>query len=1027
MRVLLLFLSCLLLLQCRQNMPAPTEVDKGESGLLERREQYLELSHRIDPALDWRAENDKAMLDVARRVSLSSLQADGPQSYADGQLSGQWFERGSLNQAGSVLAVDYVPATNQVYTIGDGGSLWRSNLDMNNWTCLNNDLRFSRRQLRVIPNGAGGQRILTVIGKRVYYSDDEGANFTQSGGLSFYDDWGRSVQLVATEESSGPEVYFLVLTWDNVPWASRIQLWYSADRGQNFSMIQSFNQGNTSRISMWQPYGTGDCYLMDRSSTIYKIDGGTVSTFSTNTTLPTNVNCQLRGHRAANGALTLYAMTNQRDVYRSTNNGSSWQLRSSTPADAWTVGIEVALNNSNQVFFGEVNCYRSANGAGSWELVNEWWEYYGDVPGKLHADIMDIEFFKRSNGQEFALISNHGGLSISYDYLQTTYNLSLTGLNVSQYYDVRTDPTDANFVYAGSQDQGYQRASGANSLPYAPLDFDQIVSGDYGHMVFSGNGQRFWKQYPGGSFSYHHLPKTSDEWWDSEWQLPGNNLPNVGWMVPTAEFAHQPAQNKILVGGGNINGGSGSYLIELTAANNSPYSITATQDAYNFQPNSNSGNALISAVAVGPLNGRRYVATDDGTFFRKNTNGSWQKASGFDGPDGFYLYGSHILPSKINPDLVWFAGSGYSNPAVWKSTDGGQSFTAMNNGLPGTLVQEMAASPDEKFLFAATDAGPFVYSVATDTWYTLRSPDMPLQTIYSVEFIASRNIVRFGTYGRGIWDFVIDNLSLSGVAFDATCGPNSGEIKVNATGGLSPLTYQWSNGALSTNLNNLSGGTYTLTVTDGNGFTRTAGFSIAGDGKPPKPINLRLPSNSCGPVTCTWDGPGSGTYQLRYKQGNTPFWTVLGNIGNIYSYTLNFDADAGLPYAVGVRYVCPGGQLSAWVNVSGTLMDCDLEAPKQHNVSIKAVGDRSDFSIPAVSTISVYPNPASEFFMVTLPAQTGPSRPLQLFDFSGKLVLSQAITEHESAQTMRLDVSHLPKGVYWLVWGKENSIKVCKM
>jgi hypothetical protein len=174
-------------------------------------------------------------------------------------------------------------------------------------------------------------------------------------------------------------------------------------------------------------------------------------------------------------------------------------------------------------------------------------------------------------------------------------------------------------------------------------------------------------------------------------------------MLPTAEYAHAPGLNKILIGGGNLGGGSGSHLVELTASEQAPYDITATQDAYDFKPNSNNGSALISAIAVNPLNGRYYVATDDGTFFRKNQGGNWQKATGFDGPNGFYLYGSCILASKINPNKVWFSGSGYSNPPVWESNDGGLTFTAISDGLPGTLVQEIASSPDEQFLFAATD------------------------------------------------------------------------------------------------------------------------------------------------------------------------------------------------------------------------------------------------------------------------------------------------------------------------------------
>jgi len=52
---------------------------------------------------------------------------------------------------------------------------------------------------------------------------------------------------------------------------------------------------------------------------------------------------------------------------------------------------------------------------------------------------------------------------------------------------------------------------------------------------------------------------------------------------------------------------------------------------------------------------------------------------------------------------------------------------------------------------------------------------------------------------------------------DITCnGENQGSISVAANGGTAPLNYSWSNGATTENLDSLTAGTYTLTVTDAN-------------------------------------------------------------------------------------------------------------------------------------------------------------------------------------------------------------------
>lgn len=52
-------------------------------------------------------------------------------------------------------------------------------------------------------------------------------------------------------------------------------------------------------------------------------------------------------------------------------------------------------------------------------------------------------------------------------------------------------------------------------------------------------------------------------------------------------------------------------------------------------------------------------------------------------------------------------------------------------------------------------------------------------------------------------------------AVDASCeGINNGSVTANVSGGVAPYTYLWSNGATTQNLNNISSGSYTLTVTD---------------------------------------------------------------------------------------------------------------------------------------------------------------------------------------------------------------------
>jgi hypothetical protein len=183
--------------------------------------------------------------------------------------------------------------------------------------------------------------------------------------------------------------------------------------------------------------------------------------------------------------------------------------------------------------------------------------------------------------------------------------------------------------------------------------------------------------------------------------------------------------------------------------------VTVNELAYDFS--GNTGATAISAMAFSPINSDyRYVMNGNGEFFSSTDGGSnWTLNNSFDGPDGNYLYGAAIVPSSETLGVVYVAGSGYSNPPVYKSTNNGSSFSSMSIGMPSTMVYEMVGSPNDSYLFAATDAGPYVYIKSKNRWYDLAQNSAPDQVYWTVDLDLNTETVRFGTYGRGIWDFKI--------------------------------------------------------------------------------------------------------------------------------------------------------------------------------------------------------------------------------------------------------------------------------
>ncbi|MEZ4958620.1 MAG: T9SS type A sorting domain-containing protein [Saprospiraceae bacterium] len=741
------------------DFPAPTndkkyreKQDEGKEEH-ERREAWIEHLHKAAPGTDWK-ETDKRSLALLSKLRKGKVANRGNETFADGQIEGEWIEKGSRNQAGSMRTVDYDPVNDKIYGISDGGCLWKGELDGSQWTILNDDIRLHPEMLKAVPNDTGGIRIIASVGKDIVYSDDEGTTWANANmSPAFYDGWGYPMYLEVLNDTT-QAIYYMAYTWDSSPWAPRIWLYWSTDHGESFSRIRIFNHEKDNQVSMWSPFKSQELYILNKNQELLSISQDTLNLVGPPVGLPANADLLLTGNKTGQN-LTLYALVNSEDVYVSIDTGLTWSLKGSVPYQAWSVGMICSPFDAETLITGEVDCHRSYDGGETWTTVNEWWEYYGNID-LLHADIMDLKGFEKSDGTPFLLIANHAGLHVSFDNLATTQNIGLQGLNISQYYDVVTNPLFPDYIYAGSQDQGWQWT--ANGTADGPVDFIQQWSGDYGMMALTNNYQSFWTQYPGGIVSYYHYASSPlTPWPDSEWEMTGDDLPAVGWILPTAPATYEDG-NTVFIGGGNLYGGPGSYLIGLTAYTTPPFDIEAFQFDYDFKQNSNTGQGLISAIEQSSIDPERiFVSTDDGTFFYTHDGGgTWNKSVGFSGPTVDWIYTASILSSRLDPNVLWISGSGYSNPPVFKSTDGGQSFIQLSDGLPPTLIQEIVANPDESLLFAASAVGPFVFVAGENKWYDLIGEQTPLQWYTCVEYIESEDIVRFGTYGRGIWDFKIN-------------------------------------------------------------------------------------------------------------------------------------------------------------------------------------------------------------------------------------------------------------------------------
>jgi len=116
-------------------------------------------------------------------------------------------------------------------------------------------------------------------------------------------------------------------------------------------------------------------------------------------------------------------------------------------------------------------------------------------------------------------------------------------------------------------------------------------------------------------------------------------------------------------------------------------------------------------------------------------------------------------------------------------------------------------------------------------------------------------------------------VSLSTSTTDATCnGSSTGTANVEVSGSNGELTYEWSNGATTATIQNLSAGMYTVTVTDANSCQATTSVTI---GQPAvlipsisERIHVKCNGDNTGSATVSATG-GTAPYSYEWPTGGT--------------------------------------------------------------------------------------------------------------------------------------------------------------
>ena len=226
------------------------------------------------------------------------------------------------------------------------------------------------------------------------------------------------------------------------------------------------------------------------------------------------------------------------------------------------------------------------------------------------------------------------------------------------------------------------------------------------------------------------------------------------------------------------------------------------------------------------------------------------------------------------------------------------------------------------------------------------------------------------------------------VATDVSCGgANDGSIYLDVTGGNGSLSYQWSNGAMTQDLINVSGGTYTLLVNDVQNCSSDTTITL----EEPDALAILLTvtdnwPNGISTITANATG-GSQIYDYSWSNGATTQTITNLNVG-YYTITVTDSENCSKDTTVSI----------------GNVAIDDLDAFEQ---------------------FSIYPNPVQNELIVSLLFKGQMDVTISILNTIGQKVFEKEILNTQNT-IETISTQHLSKGVYYLSVETENQNKMIK-